>query len=164
MTPQDDVLERYVGEYITLYTIDATNIGGPIHHVTAQDNNGQPIVWNGITFQPFPIESDGFETNVSGSQPRPMIRVSNISQEFSSEVLENNNYINASVTRIRTFGQYIGTDKKLSSERFYVSRKTAHNKQLIEFELQTPLGWEGITLPRRKILRAEFPGIGRYQE
>jgi len=160
-TPQEDILKRYIGERMTLYIIDASNIGGPVHRVTAHANNN--VVWDGQTFSPFPIESEGYEMNNAGSQPRPTIRVSNISKEFSQEVLSNDNYINAKVTRIQTLGQYLNTNKSLSIETFYVAKKTSHTKQLIEFELQTPLGWESITLPKRKVLRAEFPGIGRYR-
>ena len=107
------------------------------------------IVWAGNTYQAFPVEAEGFEYNGSGQLPRPKIRVSNIMGTITAIMLTTP-LEGAKVTRIRTMARYLdavnfpggvnplGTPDPTASfpaEIFYIDRKSAETRDVVEFEL-----------------------------
>jgi len=47
-------------------------------------------------------------------------------------------------------------------EIYYIDRKSAENRQLVEFELAASFDLQGVTLPKRQVLPADFPGVGSF--
>lgn len=140
------------------------------------------IVWNGQTYTPLPIEADGFEWNGQGSLPRPKVRCSNINGTVTillnalPDGLEG-----AKFTRIRTLGRFLDTANFSYSiayvaldyvaanytvdvnptadplaewprEIYYVDRKAAENRDVVEFELASAFDLVGVRAPRRQCL------------
>lgn len=136
--------------------------------------NGKPeagnIVWNGNAYQAYPVEADGFEYNGEGQLPRPKLRVSNQLGLISAILLSvnaitpGNDLIGATVTRIRTLAKHLdavnfpgnvnpyGTPDptaEFPKEVFYVARKTAESRDVVEFELASAFDLAGVRAPRR---------------
>jgi phage-related protein len=66
------------------------------------------ITWAGQTYQPIPIEADGFEWNGQGSLPRPTLRASNALGTLTALILTLPDGLEgAKLTRIRTLGLYL---------------------------------------------------------
>ena len=45
---------------------------------------------------------------------------------------------------------------------FIIDRKTTENREIIEFELAATYDIDGVRLPKRQVLPADFPGIGTF--
>src|SRR3954471_15038558 len=79
---------------IELFELDATSVGGSVIRFHAGTNQlRQDIVWQGDTYNRFPIEATGFEFNGQGQFPRPKIRVSNILSAITTVLLATDDLI-----------------------------------------------------------------------
>ena len=47
-------------------------------------------------------------------------------------------------------------------EVFFIDRKAAENRAVVEFELAASFDLQGVRLPKRQILPQDFPGIGSF--
>ena len=124
-------------------------------------------MWRGNTYLPTPFTAEGFETNSSGTLPRPKLRVSNILGVLKSEMLQYNNLIGAKVTRWRTFAKHLDTgidpdpDVYFPPDIYRIDRKASEDSSWIEFELSTVLDQQGVMLPRRQVLRSTCTHVYR---
>lgn len=154
---------------ITLYQLDGTTIGMPtiFYFCDGVRTNFQPVVFNGITYFPLPINIDSFGTNGTGTLPRPRLSVSNINGFISALLLQNENLVGAVVTRIRVFARFLdavnfpngvnpyGTPDPSAAyppEPYYINRKITENPQIVQFELASVLEMQNVKLPRRLII------------
>lgn len=163
---ESDIQKLDPGAIVELFELDASNIGGDINRFHAGTNElVTPVVWKGDTYQPFPIEADGFELGTVGPIPRPKVIISNVSGIVGALVRDTNDLVGAKVTRRRTFVRYLdavnftgGVNPKadpnisFSDEIYFISRKVLENKVQIEFELQSSMDVEGKLLPGRQIV------------
>ena len=142
--------------------------------------NGE-IVWAGNSYQRFPIEATGFAYQ-RGQIPRPRLVVSNALGSISSileavnSVTVGNDLTGATVTRIRTMARFLdavnfpgntnplGTPDPTAESRrqiFTVDRKSAENREVVEFELAGAIDMAGVRAPKRQCTRALFPSMVR---
>jgi lambda family phage minor tail protein L len=151
---------------VELFEIDTTVIGGTDHfyfHAGTNKLNG-PVVWQGITYNPWPIEAEGFDKTVKGALPRPRVRVANALGAISAVVMQWNDLVGARVTRRQTFSQYLDAvnfpggvnatadpGQFLPDDVFYVERKIQENKVIVEFELASAMDLQDQRLPNRMI-------------
>ncbi len=47
-------------------------------------------------------------------------------------------------------------------EIFYIDRKTSENREVVSFELAASFDLDGVRLPKRQVLPADFPGVGSF--
>ena len=141
------------------------------------------IVWNSETYLRFPVEASGFAFQ-RGQLPRPTITVSNMGTPSMSLALlaanrftAGNDLTGAKVTRIRTMARFVdaanfsgainpfGTpdpDAEFPREVYYIDRKSADNRQVVQFELAAIFDMAGIRAPKRQCTRDVFPSIGTF--
>lgn len=122
------------------------------------------IVWAGQAYQALPIEADGFEWNGQGSLPRPKLRAANILGTLTTILLTLPDGLEgAKLTRIRTLGRYLDAVNFTSGvnatadpyaewprEVYYIDRKSAENRDVVEFELASAFDLAGVRAPRRQ--------------
>ena len=91
-------------------------------------------------------------------------------------VTTGNDLTGATVTRIRTLARFIdnanftgnnpfGTpdpNAEFPREIYSVDRKSAENREVVEFELAAVFDLAGIRVPKRQCTRALFPAIGTF--
>ena len=172
-------------ELFTL-TLDSTLHGAStvyrFHAGSTLNNNGE-IVWAGNTYQRFPIKAEGFAFQ-KGQLPRPTLTVSNALGTITAILLNvnsttsGNDLTGARVTRIRTLARFIdavnfpenvnpyGTPDataEFPQEIYKIDRKSAENREFVQFELAAVFDLAGIRAPKRQCTRAEFPSIGTIQ-
>lgn len=154
------------GAWVELYALDLTPLSGGIVRFHAGTNAlKQSVVWQGNTYQPYPIQADGFEVDGSGKMPRPRLRVSNAAGLMSSLVRQYEDFVGMRLVRKRTMVQYLDAVNfpggvnptadplsALADETWFVVQKTSENKLQVEFELGSALDLQGISLPRRQII------------
>ena len=171
-------------ELFTLQLSTALHGANTIYRFHAGSNlnaNGK-IVWAGNDYLRFPIQASGFAFQ-RGQLPRPKIIISNATGLISSilltvnETTTGNDLTGATVTRIRTLARYLdavnfpgssnpfGTPDptaEFPQEIYKIDRKSAENRDVVEFELAAVFDLAGIRAPKRQCTRTEFPSIGRF--
>ncbi|EEJ7243450.1 phage minor tail protein L [Salmonella enterica subsp. enterica] len=79
-----DVMSSEAGQaeqsaLLDLWTIDLTSLGGDICYLhNGVNEKGEPVIWQGQEYQPYPIQGDGFELNGKGPSNQPTLTVSNL--------------------------------------------------------------------------------------
>ena len=48
------------------------------------------------------------------------------------------------------------------NEVYYIDRKVTENRDIIQFELTASFDLDGVRLPKRQVLPADFPGVGTF--
>ena len=145
--------------------------------------NGQ-IVWAGNPYLRFPITAEGFAYQ-RGQIPRPKLIVSNALGTISAilllvnETTPGNDLTGATFTRIRTMARFIdavnfpgnsnpfGTPDptaEFKRQIYTVDRKSAENREIVEFELAGAIDMAGVRAPKRQCTRALFPSIGTFTQ
>ena len=166
-------------------TLDSTLHGAStiyrFHNGSNLVSNGD-IVWAGNSYVKMPIQADGFAFQ-KGQLPRPKLTVSNAIGTITAILLTvnqtttGNDLTGATVTRIRTLARYLdavnfpgssnpfGTPDptaEFPQEIYKIDRKSAENRDVVEFELAAVFDLAGIRAPKRQCTRTEFPSIGRF--
>ena len=175
---------------IELFTLQlSTSLHGSndifrFHAGSSLNANGE-IVWKGDSYLRFPMQVTGFAFQ-KGQLPRPKMTVSNagiipgsgiISAILLSvnETTAGNDLTGAVVTRIRTLAKFIDAvnfadntnatadpNAEFPQELYSVDRKSAENREVVEFELAAPTDLAGVRIPGRQATRSLFPSIGTF--
>jgi len=141
------------------------------------------IKWQDNFYYPFPIKADGFEYTSAGTLPTPKVSISNLSPDDSlnsfykyirMQMQSLGDIVGAKFTRIKTFLKYLDGsnffqgynpynsnsgiyEMELPRDIYYIDRKSIENKNIIEYELNTILDLENLTLPSRTIFAKKCP-------
>jgi lambda family phage minor tail protein L len=153
-------------EIVEMFVYDGSPIGDPtvLRWHPGTTVAGQPIVWQGVQYDPFPVESSGFEMTAAGQLPRPILRASNIGGHLGAFLRSIKDGLGAKVTRKRTLGKYLDAvnfpggnpnadpNTHFPDETFYISRKVSENPIFLEMELAVPFDVAGMQLPWRQVI------------
>jgi len=123
------------------------------------------IVWAGQAYQALPIEAEGFAYNGQGALPRPTVRVANLLGTVTTLLATLPDGLEgAKVTRIRTLARYLDAvnfaDGNASAdplaewprEIYYIDRKSAESRDIVEFELASVFDLAGVRAPKRQCI------------
>ena len=144
-------------------------------------NVNQEIIWNGNSYQRFPIQAEGFEYK-GGQLPRPTLTISNATGFVSAllndvnETTPANDLTGAIFTRRRTNAKFLshanfvgnnpfGTpDENVEDAKqiFTIARKSTENREIVQFELAAALDMANVKCPNRICTRKDFPSIGTF--
>ena len=171
-------------ELFTLVTTTALHGSNTTYrfHAGTNLNSNADIIWAGNTYIKMPIHAEGFAFR-KGQLPRPTLTVSNALGTITAILLNvnsittGNDLTGATVTRIRTLARYLdganfaGNTNPLGTpdptaefpqEIYKIDRKSAENREIVEFELAAVFDLAGIRAPKRQCTRTEFPSIGTF--
>lgn len=168
MTIASEIQNLEPTSIITLYILDASMFtGGEIyrfHSGLSQVN--RPIVWQGETYQPIPLQAEGFDLSTQGALPRPKFTVANVGGMISAMCEKMEDLIGAKVIRKRTYAKYLDAvnftggvnsnanpNQYLPDQMWYVARKSLENKNQVEFELSSAFDLDGVKLPLRQMIK-----------
>ncbi len=154
---------------LELFVLDTSNViaGGSVYYFHAGTNQlGGPVVWQGVTYNPLPIEASGFDFITKGSPPRPKVKIANAGGVFSALMINNDDLIGCKVIRKRTFARFLDAvnfssgvnpqsdpNQYLDDDVWFVDRKVSENKYYIEWELASAFDLSGIMLPIRQVIQ-----------
>lgn len=160
MTDINEALQQFTpGNLVELFQLDATALGGPVYYFTPNTNGVDTVVFDGQIYTPVDMEASGYEYNGQGAIPTPTIKISNTNLAIHAAALTYGDLLGATVTRIRTFKQYLDGETEadptavLPLDIHKVERKTNHNRISIEWDLSAAIDQEGVLLPKRQILK-----------
>ena len=152
-------------------------------HAGSNMNSSGELIWDGNSYQRFPVKAEGFEFTGKGQIPRPKFTVSNALGTITAlmalvnQTTSGNDLTGAKFTRIRTLARYIDaanftggtnpfgtpdTSSKLPDEIYFIDRKLSENRDFVEFELVSELDLLNLRLPRRQVTKDIFPGVGSF--
>jgi lambda family phage minor tail protein L len=147
------------GEYVSLFRLDATSVGGAMFYFVQGRVDGTGIVHDGITYQSVDVEFEGFEVSGQGALPTPTIRFSNSDGLIQSAINTYGDLLGCELRRIRTFRQHLddGSDPDPTAifgpDVFKIDRKASENAVFVEWELSAAIDQEGKKLPGRQVIR-----------
>jgi len=178
MTIASDIQKLDPGAIVTLFEIDATGLGGAVSRFHAGTNElSSDVVWQGNTYTRFPVEAEGFELTGKGTLPRPTLSIANVTGLIGALVRDFDDLVGARVTRRRTFVRYLDAvnftggvnptadpNVHFADEIWFVARKSAENKVMVELELAAGFDVEGVKLPRRQVVQNVCTWVYRSAE
>jgi lambda family phage minor tail protein L len=179
MTIASDIQSLEPGKIVELFEMDPTALGGTTVYFHAGTNElNEPVVWQGITYQPFPIETSGFELSGRGTMPQPKMRVADVTSLITALCIELDDLLGAKITRRRTLVKYLDAvnfaggvnatadpTQEFANEVWFINRKAEQRVGLyIDFELAAPFDLAGKMLPGRQCIANTCPWIYRGAE
>jgi lambda family phage minor tail protein L len=134
-------------------------------HAGTNENGYGDVVWDGQAYMALPIEVEGFEYSGQGTLPRPKMRISNLMGTITSLILTLPEGLEgAKFTRIRTLGRFLDAANfaagnanadplaEFPREVYFVDRKSAENRDVVEFELASAFDMAGVRAPKRQCI------------
>jgi len=133
-------------------------------HAGVNANVTGNIFWNGQAYFRLPIQAEGFDYSNGGTLPRPTLSVANLGGEISALLLAanaitpGNDLGGAKVVRIRTLKKFLDGETsadphaKFPDEIWYVDRKSAENREVVQWELASKFDMAGTMIPKRQIV------------
>ena len=160
MPLENDLQRLNPGALVELYIIDPSPIDPNaslirLHNFVSRQTS--PVVFQGESYTPFPIEASGFEVSSNGQLPRPAVRVSNLNGMLQSAIQQYDDLVGSIVIRKRTFEKYLDGEPdadplvEFPADYYIIERKTHETRSEIEWELVTRADVEGAMLPRRQV-------------
>ena len=164
--PRTEIQSLSPSAVIELFVLDTSALGGSLYYFHPGTNGlGSSVVWQGVTYSPFPIQMEGFEWSSKGTLPRPTLTVAALDGVVGGLVHNLNDLVGATVTLKRTFAKYLDTANfpgnvnptadptvYFPDEPWKVERKSLETSDVIQFELATPMDIQGAKIPKRRVL------------
>jgi len=162
------------GGLVWLYKLDGSMLPGDyVYYFSPYVNQyGDAIVWNSQTYMKMPSKGQGWAKTVNGAAPRPTFTVDNTNRLMQAAINASGSFVGAKLTRTLVLGKYLDATnfkggnptadptKFVKQETWYVDQLKESNDKAITWELCWTLDRPGIQLPRRIMLKSQFPGLG----
>lgn len=153
---------------LELFVLDLSNTtsGGVLYFHAGTNELNAPVVWQGETYEPWPIEAEGFDVSSQGALPQPKLRVANIDGMFSGEVAANRDLLDCMLTRKRTFARFLDAENFIDGnpeadpnqhaddDIWFIDQKLSENRYTLEFQLASVFDLMGVQLPNRQVLKS----------
>ncbi|HHT4259121.1 TPA: phage minor tail protein L [Klebsiella variicola] len=163
---------------IELFKLDMSNTtsGGVLYFHAGTNELRDPVVWQGVTYNPWPLKATGFDKSGQGTLPRPKLQISNYGGAISAEVQANDDLVGCRLTRKRTLARFLDAENFLSGnptadpeqffpdEMWFVEQKTQEDETSVAFELSSVFDLMGVQLPNRQIIKNSCPWQYRGSE
>ena len=149
-----------------------------ITNTGTEDIVRRDIIWQGQTYSPMPIQTDGLEVRGDGKASTPTLALANnidgVQGAISALCLQYDDFAGARLTVINTMAKYLdaanftnGNPQAANEYRkqvWYVEQKTSENRSTVTFELSNPVDFEGARIPSREITNyCHWAVHGRYR-
>jgi len=151
---------------IILYELVLKNESMKSYRFHAGENGYEnAIIFNAKDYHYIPIKADGFDY-ANSKLPRPTLTADNTESFFSLKSRFFKDFIGYELIRTRTFVKFLDaanfpngvnpygapTAVSYPPEKYIINRKSLENKQVIQFELVSPLEYENAKIPNRKVV------------
>ena len=158
--------------------IDNSQLAGHDYDVSTSTEVIRDIVWQGKSYAPVAIDSDGLEMRGDGKASAPSVVIGNtingINGAMSALCLRFNDFAGAKLTVITTLAKYLdaanftngnpSARNEYKRQVWFVEQKTQENFSQVTFELSNPVDFEGLRIPCREITNyCHWAVCGRYR-
>lgn len=149
---------------IELLTLDLTPLGAAFLHRFANctNPNGTFIQFGTFTYNPLPFQLTGVEHTSDGAPARPELTLANVDKFFTALVHNYNGLLNVQITYRITFAHLLNRSDSLGLPlmKFSIGQRLPAGTGVMKFSLRSPLDKELSYMPKRQMLRRDFPGLG----
>lgn len=132
---------------------------------SSSNGYGKPVIWQGVSYNPLPIEFEELETAILDRINRPKFRVSNEGLLISQILRKKNDLKDAKIARVRTQIRFLDDENFDGGENpygssdstqevvdtFVISQKLGENRQFVEFECTYPYDVSDFNVPGRTV-------------
>jgi lambda family phage minor tail protein L len=164
MSLEQEVNSSETSPYIELFIIDCTIINKPMYYFTT---GAASVTFDGQVYTGMGIRLTGVGTNSSAAPARPTLEVQNLVgldgaflKLFGTLCFENEDMVGVEITYVRTFQNFLASGFSAPPLKYTIGKKLSHNRTAIKFELRSPLDRDRSFLPKRRMLKKDFPGLG----
>ena len=177
--PQDTLNETTKTEqsaHINLWEIDLSRFGGQRYFFCNEPNEkGEPVVWQGRKYEPYPIQGSGFDLVGRGASARPSLAVSNMFGLVTGLAEELQSLVGATVVRHKVYARFLDAENFRGGNPYADPEQEAVSLWVIEqlsalksgsatFVLATPTETDGAVCPSRTMLADVCSWIYRSEE
>lgn len=161
MSIETDIQKLTPGNLVAFFELDATDIGGGIVRFHGINGHGA-LTWQTLEYSPWAINASGF-ARTSDQQPRPRLQVANIDGSITYLCDLFDDLVGAKLIRRQTFFKYLDGEpeadptQEFEPEVWFIERKSDEQQEFVEFELVSPLDFQGVKIPRRQIIANNCP-------
>lgn len=144
---------------LSLFTLDATVIGGPVLRFLPAGSSGMPVTYDGKEYLPVDVEFKGLETAGMAAPSRPTISITANNDVIQALVATWGDLNGCKLWRIRTFARFIDGEPEADPTAFFgpdlfeIDRKVSDTPTEVTWELASTFDQEGVQLPRRVMVR-----------
>ncbi len=157
---------------ICLYKIKLKENRGEYLFHAGENGYKKEIIFDGKSYDYFPIIVEGFEIQGDGRLPRPRMTLSNHRGAISLRLPTFNDFINYKVTRIKTFVKFLDSanfpdgvnphadpdpDAAFAEDVYFVNEKIKEDDNVVEFELVSLLELQNSNVPARTVYSNTCP-------
>ncbi len=172
----EDIQKLTPGQYVELYEMDLTSLGGDIYYFHGYTQVG-PIHWQGLEYTPWPIKVEGMGMTGEGQQNSPTLSVGNVSGLLTALCRVYDDLVDAKIVRHRTLGRFLDAanfpsgnpeadpQEHFSDDIYTIDQKQSADDEMIGFVLKSPLIASDRKLPGRQIVAncCQWLTIGGYR-
>jgi lambda family phage minor tail protein L len=172
----EDIQKLTPGQYVELYEMDLTNLGGDIYYFHGYTQVG-PIHWQGMEYTPWPIKIEGMGMTGEGQQNSPTLSVGNVSGLLTALCRIYDDLVDAKIVRHRTMGRFLDAtnfpggnpeadpEEHFADDIYTIDQKQSGDSELMVFVLKSPLIASDRKLPGRQIVAncCQWLTIGGYR-
>lgn len=168
--PRSEMQTLTPGALWTGWKIDMSAIGGSILYLSPSVNSkGSGVVWQGQTYNPFPMDGSGFEVTSQGQLPRPTVTVSALDGALGAAIATLDDLVGAVVTRKRVLAKYLDAANwnggsptadptaGYEDDIWVIDQKTSESFDVITFQLSAASDFQGLKIPSRQIQTSTCP-------
>lgn len=162
---------------VVLYELDATSLGGDVAYFHGH-NQGEPIIWQGVSYTAFPIIATGFGISGDESQARPSLKVADLDRSITLLCEQFQDLLGAKFTRRRTTVRFLDAanfpegnpdadpSEHMPDEVYFINQKTEQLAgKYVVFDLRSALDLDGVYAPSRPMVSniCQWKVIGGYK-
>lgn len=174
MSTLTDLLSLTPSALVELFELDLSRYSQPAvrFHAGTNELSGD-VVWQGLTYQRFPVQGSGFALSGQGTLPRPVLAIANVTGLISALCKSSSDLVGCKVTRRRTLVQYLDAanfaggnpsadpGEGLPDDIYTINCKTSETPEQVTFELAAAFDVQGVQLPRRQFVQNSCPWLYR---
>ena len=148
-----------VGAIVSLFTLDASGIGGGVLRFVTGPWNAASVRYGGLVYAPVPVDIEGVSYGGNGPAARPKLTLSRLDALVAAAALDTDSWRGARLTRLRTLTRYLDGEPEADSDRHWptdswiVERLLSRTRAEVVWELASALDFDRRKLPGRQILR-----------
>ncbi|WP_416777509.1 phage minor tail protein L [Xenorhabdus budapestensis] len=148
---------------LNLYEIDLTTFGGDVYRFhDGMNGKLQPVIWQGLRYEPYPVEVTGFEMSGKGPSSRPKMVFANINGLLTAINQDFNDALGAVVTRHQVPELYLDAvnfpngnpqadPTREAVSKYLIEQKQDANTDFVTYILALPSETDGALIPARVI-------------
>jgi lambda family phage minor tail protein L len=139
---------------VSLFRLDATEVGGVELNFTNETSGGNVVSFGGIQFFPIPVTFRGMTVSTTGPLQTPTMTLANTDGVVQEFVNTWGNLAGCRLTRWRTFARFLDDGAEPDPSAFYgpdvfkIDRKASDTPEEISWELATLADAQGVYVGR----------------